>query len=73
MIRVTCDSCTAPIDRDEGTWYGLDVSEPPAPINDDGESELLTLRVNGDHEFHFCSPPCLSAWAFGRGLESEKG
>lgn len=75
MIRVTCDGCEKPIDRDSERWFGLDLSEPPRVLNvgtlgnPATSVELLTeLRVSGDHEYHFCSATCLSAWAFSKEL-----
>lgn len=73
MIRVTCDGCEKPIDRDNDRWYGLDVTEPVQPIEFDEDDEtqavLTELRINGDHAHHFCSAECLSAWAFSKELD----
>lgn len=33
MIRVTCDTCDRPIDRDVDRWFGVDLNEPiPKPV-----------------------------------------
>lgn len=80
MITVTCDECSAPIDRDEGRWFGVDYSEPiaahPDPVQamNDTETEMVAaLKVGfaGDHEHHFCSAACLSFWALSHEGDTE--
>lgn len=80
MIRVTCDNCNDPIDRDDpqATWYGLEVNEPikqhPDPVQamNDAEDELMshlgTIRIGlgSDPDLHFCSAGCLGVWAMNK-------
>ena len=81
MIRVTCDNCADPIDRDDPdhAWFGVDVTEPfgglahPDPVQamNDAEEQMVSgilsvARMGGDHEFHFCSAGCLGVWAMNK-------
>ena len=71
MIRVTCDGCDKAIDRDNERWFGVDLTEaPPSDEPDeDGYIELREISVTTEHANHFCSPECLSSWAFAQSLE----
>lgn len=82
MLTMTCDSCAKPIDRDRDLFFGVDFTPPaeePLLLDELSGQETLdgvlgtlkTLNVTGDSEYHFCSPECLSTWAFGRTLENQ--
>lgn len=79
MIRITCDGCDKPINRDDDPWFGVDFTAPimqhPDPVEQMNDADDLMvgrlLSINGDHEFHFCSATCLSGWGFKRTLEDS--
>lgn len=79
MIRVTCDGCDKPIDRDNDAWFGVDYNPAPEPIHPDpveamneAETALVSsfkVSFGSDQEHHFCSAECMAAWGFGRSIE----
>lgn len=75
MIRVSCDRCEKPIDREDSKWFGVDYTTPAEPILVDGEDTGFTelKQLGMDHEFHFCSVDCLTTWAFDRAFQPSGG
>lgn len=74
MLRVTCDTCHEPIDRDDGGWFGVDFTPPPEPVEPDDEGRMIfaELQLLGqDHEFHFCSTDHLVSWAMERAFTPQ--
>lgn len=70
--RLFCDGpgCDASIESD-APHLTVNVENEVLPSADeDGEFVgIMTMREIGHVDHHFCSPPCLAAWAMDRSIE----